>query len=294
MTPANEQDLLTLGAPLWRSWLYVPGDRAEMIPKALSGDSDCIIIDLEDAVPAANKEQARVNACTAVMENPGASIVVRINAVGSPWHEKDLSALAQARVKAVRIPKAEDPKQIVMIAQTLGSDCALHLLVESAKGLQASDDLAQVSSSVSSIALGEADLKADLGITEDEFLAYARGKIVASARAAGLIAPPQSVFTNLNDDEGLLATSKKASAAGFFGRTVIHPRQVAMVNAVFTPSRIEVDRANEVISSLADLGGSGALLLSDGRFVDPAVVAGAQRVLDLAAIYGTTQEEKSV
>jgi len=279
---------------LWRSWLYVPGDQKALIAKALDAQADCVIIDLEDAVPVANKEVARINACETVREHQGAAIVVRVNAVGSPWHEKDLAALSESQVKAVRIPKSQTPEQIARIGQTLGSDCELHLLIESARGLQASDHLAQASPTVRSIALGEADLRADLGITEDEYLGYARGRIVASARAASLVPPPQSVYTNVKDDQGLLETSRQARAAGFFGRAVIHPRQVEIVNSVFTPTHFEVSRAQEVVNSLAQSESAAALVLSDGRFVDPAIVAGAQRVLDLAELYGTTQEETGV
>ena len=294
MSHANEVDESKSMSASWRSWLYVPGQRQELILKALSGKADCIIIDLEDAVPVAQKEIARSTACSAVLENPNAPIVVRVNAVGSPWHDEDIAALAQVNVKAIRIPKSESAEQIAQIGNTMGVDCELHLLIESAKGLQVSDELANASASVRSIALGEADLKADLGVTDDAYLGYARGKIIASCRAAGLISPPQSVFTNVKDDDGLLATSIQARAAGFFGRAVIHPRQVSIVNSVFTPSPADVERAHEIVDSLADSNGVAALVLADGHFVDPAIVAGAQRILDLAAIYGTTQEETSV
>jgi citrate lyase beta subunit len=294
MTRAGLEQSTKPSATLWRSWLYVPGDRGEIIPKALNSASDCVVIDLEDAVAVANKDMARKNACAAVRENPNSHIIVRINAVGSPWHERDIAALSEAGVKAVRIPKSETADVVANIGNSLGAECELHLLIESARGLLASDDLAKACATVRSIALGEADLKSDLGIIDDAYLSYARGKIIASARAAGLIAPTQSVYTNVKDDHGLRVTSQQARAAGFFGRSVIHPGQVEIVNAVYTPSLDEVESAQQVVSALAKSDNTSALILPDGRFVDPAIAAMAVRVLDLAATYGTTQEEESV
>lgn len=273
----------------WRSWLYVPGDRPDRIEKAIAGDADCVIIDLEDAVSVDHKEQARANAVAAVNAMQPKPVLVRINASGTAWQAADLEALASTEhLAGVRVPKAETASQVEAIAAQL-PDIPVHLLVESARGLQASDHLATAHPSVASIALGEADLRADLNITDEVHLAYARGRVVASSAAAGLMAPPQSVFTHLEDTEGLVATSRIAKAAGFFGRTVIHPRQVTIVNEIFTPTTAEVDQARALVAALESSPHTSALVLPDGRFVDPAVVAGAQRVLDIADSYGTTE-----
>ncbi len=279
----------------WRSWLYVPGDRPDRIDKAIAGEADCVIIDLEDAVAPTHKDQARSNVLNATTVSPSKPVLVRINASGTVWQQADLAALGSAQhLAGVRVPKAENPTQIEAIAAQL-PDTPLHLLIESAKGLQASDDLARAHPNVASIALGEADLRADLNITDEAHLAYARGRIVASAAAAKLPAPPQSVFTNLDDVDALRATSLTAKAAGFFGRTVIHPRQVAIVNEVFLPTTAEVDQARALIDALNDSThapgdtASAALVLPDGRFVDPAVAASAQRILEIADSYGAQE-----
>lgn len=283
------------GAALWRSWLYVPGDRIDVINKALASDADCVIIDLEDSVHANNKEIALTHACTVIGSNPDAPIVVRINAVGTPWHDKEVAELSRAHVRHVRVPQCESAGEVRKLAELFGDDCRLHLLIESAKGLQASDTLATASETVGSLGLGEADLRADLGITEDAYLSYARGRVVASCRAAGLTAPPQSVFVNLKDEAGLRQSTQQARAAGFFGRSVIHPRQIQVVNEIFTPHSSDVARAREITESFDESTStsSSVLVLEDGRFIDPAIVKSAQRVMDLAASYGVIEPTAS-
>jgi citrate lyase subunit beta / citryl-CoA lyase len=283
------------GTALWRSWLYVPGDRIDVIDKALVSEADCVIIDLEDSVHANNKEIALSHACTVIARNPDAPIVVRINAVGTPWHDKEVVELSRAQVQHVRVPKCESAVEVRKVSESLGENCRLHLLIESAKGLQASDDLAAASETVGSLGLGEADLRADLGITEDTYLSYAGGRVVASSRAAGLGAPPQSVFVDLKDDTGLRQSTEHARAAGFFGRSVIHPCQIQIVNEIFTPHSSDVARAREITESFHESASksSSVLVLEDGRFIDPAIVKSAQRVMDLAAIYGVTEPTTS-
>ena len=279
----------TVATP-WRSWLYVPGDRPDRIAKAIDGAADCVIIDLEDAVAPAKKEQARANVVEVLRQRTTKPVLVRINASGTSWQEADLATLRECdHLAGIRVPKSESREQIITIAELLPTT-ALHLLIESAKGLQVADELAAAHPNVASIALGEADLRADLRITDENHLGYARGRIVAAAAAAGLMAPPQSVFTNIEDEAALRATSLSAKAAGFFGRTVIHPRQVAVVNDVFLPTTAEVDQARALVDALNASTDTSALVLTDGRFVDPAVAAGAQHVLDIAAAYGTAEQ----
>lgn len=272
----------------WRSWLYVPGDRPDRIAKALLSDADCVIIDLEDAVAPSHKETARNTVVRTLAETPAKPTLVRINAAGSPWYKDDIRALATTAASGVRIPKAERPQQIEQTAEKLSTkrEIPLHLLIESAAGLCNIEDLAKSHTSVVSVALGEADLMANLAISDEKYLGYARGRVVAAARAAGLIAPPQSVFTDLSDDHALLHSTMNARAAGFFGRAVIHPRQLPVVNSAFIPTDAEVDEAQLLLDSLESVADSAVLVLSDGRFVDLAVAANAKRTLDLAARYG--------
>jgi citrate lyase subunit beta/citryl-CoA lyase len=137
---------------------------------------------------------------------------------------------------------------------------------------------------VTGIGLGEADLAADLLVDRDEGLVWARGAVVAAARAAGLPSPVQSVWTDVGDPDGLRVSSEIGRATGFFGRSVIHPRQIDTVHDVYTPSAEEVRAAEGVVATATEAAarGEAAALDPNGRFVDPAVVARARTILDRA------------
>ncbi|MFQ6396174.1 HpcH/HpaI aldolase/citrate lyase family protein [Nocardia sp. KC 131] len=267
-----------------RSWLYVPGHRDDRIGRALDSAADAVVIDLEDAVPVGAKDRALANALdTLRAAPPDREIWLRLNAVGSEWLEHELRALAAAGCApaGVRLPKAEYPESVSATADRLA--CDVHAIIESAAGLLAAPQIARCHPRVTGIALGEADLAADMR-TEPSGLAWARGWIVAAARAAGLSSPIQSVWTAVDDREGLAATSRAGRAMGFFGRSVIHPNQIDIVNQAFTPSPEEQIRARRIVdcAAAAIAAGESAVLDENGRFIDPAVVANARIVLDRA------------
>ncbi|MBC7301240.1 MAG: CoA ester lyase [Nocardia sp.] len=266
-----------------RSWLYVPGHRADRIGKAIDSAADAVVIDLEDAVPVGAKDLALGNAIDALRAAPpDRAIWLRLNAIGSPWLEDELIALATGPVPAgVRLPKSDDPDSVAATAERL--DCPVHAIIESAAGLLAAPQIARCHRRVTGIALGEADLAADLRV-EPEGLAWARGWIVTAARAAGLSSPVQSVWTAVNDSAALAETSRTGRAQGFFGRSVIHPDQIDIVNTAYTPTAEEQDRACRIIDRAAAsmAAGESAVLDESGKFIDPAVVANARVVLDRA------------
>ncbi|MEU7631089.1 CoA ester lyase [Nocardia sp. NPDC049220] len=267
-----------------RSWLYVPGHRDDRIGRALDSAADAVVIDLEDAVPVGAKDRALANALDAVRTAPQSrEIWLRLNAVGTEWLDRELDALATAAAlpAGVRLPKSEDPESVSAVAQRL--ECDVHAIVESAAGLLAAPQIARSHQRVTGIALGEADLAADLR-TESSGLVWARGWIVAAARAAGLSSPVQSVWTAVDDPVGLAQTSRVGRAEGFFGRSVIHPKQIDIVNEAYTPSPDEQSRARRIVDRAAAsmAAGEAAVLDEDGRFIDPAVVANARIVLDRA------------
>ncbi|QCQ90236.1 HpcH/HpaI aldolase/citrate lyase family protein [Rhodococcus sp. SGAir0479] len=267
-----------------RSWLYVPGHRAERIPKAIASAADAVVIDLEDAVPVDAKERALEHAVAALQSAPaGRTIWLRLNAIGSQWLAREIDVLsgADCAPAGVRLPKAESPETVAATTDRLG--CPVHAIVESAAGLLAAPQIARCHSRVTGIALGEADLAADLR-TAPEGLAWARGWIVAAARAAGLSSPVQSVWTAVDDPAGLAASSHAGRIQGFFGRSVIHPDQIDIVNEAYTPSAEEQERAQRIVddASASLAAGESAVLDENGRFIDPAVVANARVVLDRA------------
>lgn len=268
-----------------RSWLYVPGHRAERVEKALVAGADAVVIDLEDAVPADRKDAAR-DLTVALLDDRaddgGRQVWVRINPPGTDAGRADVAALAGRRLDGLRVPRADDPDEVREVAERTGA--RLQLLLESARGLVRARELAEAHELVAGIGLGEADLAADLLVDRDEGLTWARGAVVVAARAAGLPSPVQSVWTDVGDTDGLRASSERGRATGFFGRSVVHPRQIDVVHDVYTPSEDEIATAEGVVATAGEAAARGevAALDAQGRFVDPAVVARARIVLDRA------------
>lgn len=265
-----------------RSWLYVPGHRPELLAKAMAGDADAVVFDLEDAVAPGSKDEARRNAVLAAAEEHPKPLWVRVNSSLTPWGKDDLVALAGSGVSGLRIPKAEDPAAIVELAEAVG--VPLHLLLETALGVENAFLLARCHPRVVIVSLGEADLRADLRIRDADALEWARQRVINADRAAGLASPPHAVWTDVADRDGLEADTRKARDRGFFGRSVVHPGQIEPVNRLFSPDPAEVEAARALLGSLDDRSGGAvsAWLDERGRFVDPAVVAGARWVVDLA------------
>ncbi|WP_342352250.1 HpcH/HpaI aldolase/citrate lyase family protein [Streptomyces kasugaensis] len=159
----------------------------------------------------------------------------------------------------------------------------LYALLESALGIEHAFAIATAHPALRGIALGEADLRAELGLREEAGLAWPRSRAVVAARAAGLPPPPQSVYPDARDLDGLARSCADGRALGFLGRAAIHPRQLPVIEAAHRPCAQEIEAAEEIVR--AATSDAGAVALSDGRFVDPAVVAGARRVLALAYRY---------
>jgi citrate lyase subunit beta/citryl-CoA lyase len=273
--------------PPVRSYLYVPGDDERKIEKALAGEADAVVLDLEDAVAPNRKGEARATVARVLGSEPGKPVFVRMNAVGTELFAADMDAVAGDHIAGLRLPKVESVEAVRLVAETLEglrSGATIQCLVESALGLQRAFEIATSHERVSGISLGEADLAADLGVADEVGLLYARSRIVGAARAAGLPHPVQSVYTKVRDLEGLRRSTETGKRLGFVGRSTIHPSQVSVVNEVFTPKEDEVKRARELLDRLEDetASGTGAFVLEDGRFVDRAVVESAHLTLALA------------
>lgn len=262
-------------APL--TWLYVPGDRPDVVQKALTSGADAVIVDLEDAVAADRREYARA-ATAELLTSPGPTPVpVHVRVAG----EDDVHALAGLPALAgLRLPKVAHASDIHRAAAT-APGTPLYALLESAVGIENAHAVATAHPAVRGIALGEADLRADLGVRDDAGLDWPRSRVVVAARAAGLPAPVQSVFPDVQDLAGLAASCAHGRALGFFGRSAIHPRQLPVIERAYLPTAREVESAAEIVE--AATRDAGALALPDGRFVDAAVVAAAHRTLLLAA-----------
>jgi citrate lyase subunit beta/citryl-CoA lyase len=270
-----------------RSYLYVPGSDPHRIEKALASEADAVILDLEDAVAPNRKEEARTTVAEVLRSEHEKPVFVRINAPDSVLAEEDVEAVAGPRLAGLRLPKTESAESVRRVAQwldKLGCEAGLQCLIESALGLEFAFEIARAHEKVVGMSLGEADLAADLGVRGDAGLLYARSRLVAATRAAGLPGPVQSVYTNVRDAEGLRRSTMEGKNMGFVGRSAIHPAQIEVINEVFTPTEEEVAEAKDLLARLEESTGTGtgAFALEDGRFVDEAVVGSARLTLALA------------
>ncbi|MFW6690575.1 HpcH/HpaI aldolase/citrate lyase family protein [Streptomyces sp. MAR4 CNX-425] len=277
------------------TWLYVPGDRPAVVAKALRSGADVVLVDLEDAVAPERKAYALAATAELLAEpRPGpAPVHVRVNALSGPLADGELRTLAPLPgLAGLRLPKAGGRPDVLRAAAAVreaatggdggpaGGVPPLYPLLESALGIERAYEIATAHPAVRGIALGEADLRAELGVADDAGLAWPRGRAVVAARAAGLAPPAQSVYPDVADLDGLARSCAAGRALGFLGRTALHPRQLPVIDRAFLPTPAEVARAEEVVAAAA--ADAGALALPDGRFVDAAVLAGARRTLRLA------------
>ena len=266
--------------------LYAPADRPDRVAKAFASRADAVLVDLEDAVAAGTKEDARRGLPelldSLLQEHPGRNVQVRINSIGTPWCTDDLAMVAELDPSvALRLPKTEVDEDIAAVTRVVGAR-RIHALLESALGIENAFRIA--SAGVASVGLGEADLKSSIGVDDDAGLGWARARLVNAARAAGLGAPAMSAFTNLADGEALRESCRDGRALGFVGRVAIHPKQLDIIEQAFLPSPAQVERAREVLASIAGAtaAGRGVVVLADGRFLDAAMVQRAEDTLALA------------
>ncbi len=286
-----------MAGPL-RSWMFVPGNRQRFIDKALGLDADVIFLDLEDAVPPAEKGNARQMVSEALGRPSGGPLrYVRVNPVGSTAFEADLAGLSGG-LAGVCLPKVERPAAIHQAAGRLESrERAHHLpdgslrivaMIESARGVLNAAGIAGAHPRVAALMLGAEDLTLDLGLASrregaGRELLYPRSALVFAAAAEGVLAI-DGIFPDLEDDEGLLADAALARQLGFHGKSLVHPRQIAVIHRVFSPTAEEVAFARRVIEAFeqAGLRGEGAIRV-DGQLVDRPVVERARRVLAAGA-----------
>ncbi|GAA4950090.1 citrate lyase subunit beta/citryl-CoA lyase [Nonomuraea thailandensis] len=262
------------------TWLYVPGDRPERFGKAMASGADVVIIDLEDAVAPVRKDEARRNAVAYLRERRGgggAEVHVRVNDPATDRGRDDLAAVGDL-ADAVRLPKVESAA--VLDALT---GAPAYALLESAAGIVAAGQIA-AHPRVAGVALGEQDLAAELAITDEQAMNHLRLQVVLAAAAAGLPPVPMSVYPDVKDEAGLLASCRAGRALGLFGRTAIHPRQIPVIRRAFRPTEEEAARAAEIVAAAerAEQAGVGAVALPDGRFVDAPIVVRARRTVELA------------
>lgn len=259
-----------------RSALFVPGDRPERFAKALACGADAVIVDLEDAVKAEHKAQARADLGRYLDEQPQARVWVRVNMAGHPEHEADLQACRHPGVAGILLPKAESNGQV---ARAAACGKPVMPIIESAQGVA---ELAAIAGTegVERLTYGGLDLGLDLGLAAGTSAAarlmdQVRFALLVQSRLAGLLPPLETVYPALDDAAGLARFARESSDMGFAGMLCIHPRQVAAVHAALAPSTTELEWARRVLE--ADRG-AGAFQL-DGQMIDAPVIARARRLL---------------
>ncbi len=250
--------------------LYVPADRPDRVEKAFRSGAHAVIVDLEDGVSPAGKPDARAGLASLLAGATEIPTYVRVNA----GDEDDLAAVAGLPLAGVVVPKIAAPDDVPDLT------LPVHCLIESAAGVEAAFAIASAPG-VAGISLGESDLRAETGAGEAG-LAWARGRIVNAAVAAGLPRPPQSVYPHIRDFEGLAASCALGSELGHLGRSAIHPAQLPVIERAYLPTKAEAERAAAIVEQ-----GAGASALADGTFVDEAIARSARQVAALAERYGT-------
>ncbi|MGW2487809.1 HpcH/HpaI aldolase/citrate lyase family protein [Streptomyces sp. NPDC001606] len=260
------------------TWLYAPGDRPQVVAKALAAGADVVVIDLEDAVAPDRKEYARAATAERLRTPQPVPVHVRVNALDTPWAAADLAAVAALPgLAGLRLPKVTTAQEIRRAASV--TPVPLYALLETALGIEHAFTIATAHPALRGIALGEADLRADLGVRADAGLDWPRSRVIVAARAAGLAPPTQCVHPDIRDLDGLAASCAHGRALGFLGRAAIHPRQLPVIERAYLPTPAELEHAETILKAAALE--EGAQALPDGRFIDAAVVATARRTLSL-------------
>lgn len=260
-----------------RSYLFVPAERPERIAKALASGADAVIVDLEDAVaPAAKDDARRMLRDTLHVVAPNPRLLVRVNGADTPWFADDIAACALPAVAGVMLSKAGYADDLADLRRVL-PDKPIVALVETAEGFDRLRKTARAAGVVR-LAFGSIDFQLDLGIggDDDALLAF-RSCFVLESRLAQLAPPVDGVTTAIDDTELIEHGALRARRLGFGAKLCIHPRQVEVVNRSFSPSAAELNWAQRVVDA-ADRAG-GAAVTVDGKMVDRPVMLRAQALL---------------
>jgi citrate lyase subunit beta/citryl-CoA lyase len=262
-----------------RSLLFVPGNRMELLAKVPRWQPDAVIVDLEDAVAEPDKDAAREAVVKSDLAVPGSLVIIRMNGPGTPWHDDDAAACIESGAAAVLAPKAEDPAVIAGLRQRLegaGREIGLFLGIESALGIARARELL-ATPGVHGAYFGAEDFRADMGGRRSASgveVLYARSEVVLAGRLAGVPVFDQAVVA-VDDDAAFTADAETGRALGYAGKLCVHPRQVPLANAAFSPTDAEVAAARRVLEATAD----GVAVL-DGQMVDAVHIKMARQVLE--------------
>lgn len=287
---------------LYRSFLFAPGNRPRFVEKVAHCGADAVILDLEDAVPIAEKEATRHAVREALATISNCPVYVRINplvaaasfsqAIGAA----DLEAIVCGDLAGVILPKTEtasDAVQAESILNGLEQERGLTLgaidlipIIETARGVHHAFEIADAGTRIKRLAFGAGDFTRDIGVRwsrREVESQYARSALVIASRAAGIEAPLDTVWIEIRDLRGLTRSARMAKQLGFQGKMAIHPGQVEPINTAFSPTLDELENAKRVVAAFeaAEAAGEASIQL-DGQMIDYPIVEAAQRILDMA------------
>ncbi|MEK9941279.1 MAG: CoA ester lyase [Gammaproteobacteria bacterium] len=271
-----------------RSFIFAPSMRPELYPKALASGADIVCVELEDGVAPKDKDVARQNVLELFSQpqaDDGVERMVRINCLRTAVGLKDVQAILDTNSPppALMLPKVVSPEEVIWLDDLLTEaekDIRIHIIIEMNEGLEAAFDIAHSSDRIDSLLFGGVDMAADLRCKNAwEPLLYARSRVVHAAASAGIdvIDVP---YLDLEDMSGMSREAGLAKDLGFSGKGAIHPKQIAELNRIFTPSDDEISRAKKVISAF-DAAESG-LVVVDGKLIERPVIREMQRILSIA------------
>ncbi len=287
---------------IYRSFLFAPGNRPRFVEKVAHCGADTVILDLEDAVPIAEKEPTRQAVRAALTTIATCPVYVRINPLVATTSfsqaigEADLEAIVCSDLSGVILPKTEsasDAKQAEAILHRLEGERGLTPggidlipIIETALGVHHAFDIASAGTRIRRLAFGAGDFTRDIGVRwsrREVESQYARSALIIASRAAGIEAPLDSVWIDIRDLQGLTRSARLVKQLGFQGKMAIHPTQVGPINAAFSPTSDEIENAKRIIAAfeLAEAAGEASIQL-DGQMIDYPIVEAAQRILNMA------------
>jgi len=271
-----------------RSFIFTPGLKPEMFPKAIASGTDMVCIELEDGIAIKDKDQARKNTFKALESlevKGGVELVVRVNCQRTKFGLMDLEAVISSKtnVKAIMLPKVKTPDEITFIDDLL-TDCGLntdlHVIMETNEALESIYDIAHASKRIVAIYFGGVDMAAELRVpNEYKNLIYARSRLVHAGASVGVdvIDVP---YLDLEDMDGMKKEAELVRDLGFTGKGSIHPKQINMLNEIFTPSKEEIIKAKRIVDQFneSDTG----LVVIDGKLIEKPVLREMQRKILIA------------
>ncbi len=271
-----------------RSFIFSPGLKPDMFPKALASGADIVCVELEDGIAPKDKDEARKKAL-ALFETPqandGVERIVRINCLRTAFGLADVQAILDTDTPppAVMLPKVMSPDEIVWLDDILterAHDIRLHIIIETNAALEAAHDIARASPRIEALFFGGVDMAAELHCkTTWEPLLYARSRVVHAAASAGIEAIDVP-YLDLEDPEGMEREACLVRDLGFSGKGAIHPKQIQILNGVFTPDETAIAHAKKILQAFAEA--DTGLVIVDGKLIEKPVLREMRRVLSIA------------